>query len=672
MKKSKGLERNLQLLKVFARENPFLIAALIVITIGLVILRPAFTGLVVGVTQETFTIDLGLEINESTTQNLILNTTGIIKSAKISGKILGEGTVRVYLDDKLILDSTNLGSGGGLAGITGFVVEENITIEEEPLPEEPIAEEVVEEIIEEEIVEEVVVEENLTQEPEPVVEEPEIIIQENLTEESIIEENISVEINETIDNITIEENESIIEENLTVEVNETPENITVEENITINVSVEINESIINESVFVNQSINETIEENLTVELNETTVEENITIEVNETIDNVTIIEENVTIIEENVSVEENVTIIEEPILPPTVEENVTNVTTQKQISFSDVCVETCLLNTNKTNYTLRVEVENATVFIDSLSFNVEIQVITGLVLEQNDTRVETIQSVAEAGKPVRWTKKIKLNTSVRDLGVVVHKGAEFVSVRKIVNSSREKLEKDKFRIKKNKDSDEVIIEDDLLEAQIQYYTEAPLVTEKKQGNKKIVVISSDIHYQNIITSTNITPEAPSKAITLYRTTGGIREKTKITYFHDDNDNGLVDRITWVVPHLSNQSYEVEINILNVQSYPMVGGEWIVAFTTGGTADLTISAVDGTTYGSSLPADLTWLSLRCGAQNINASFNGTHVFYEDWNCSDTGYHTVRVLTSGKHTQKFEFGNVTAYAFNNASDDNLTIT
>ena len=38
-----------------------------------------------------------------------------------------------------------------------------------------------------------------------------------------------------------------------------------------------------------------------------------------------------------------------------------------------------------------------------------------------------------------------------------------------------------------------------------------------------------------------------------------------------------------------------ISIINVQSYPTVGGNWSVGFSTTGTADLTITAVNGTTW-----------------------------------------------------------------------------
>jgi len=49
-------------------------------------------------------------------------------------------------------------------------------------------------------------------------------------------------------------------------------------------------------------------------------------------------------------------------------------------------------------------------------------------------------------------------------------------------------------------------------------------------------------------------------------------------------------IEWNVLSLSNQTYEVSITILNVQSYPTVGGNWTVRFNATGTGNLTIGIV----------------------------------------------------------------------------------
>ena len=108
-----------------------------------------------------------------------------------------------------------------------------------------------------------------------------------------------------------------------------------------------------------------------------------------------------------------------------------------------------------------------------------------------------------------------------------------------------------------------------------------------------------------------------------------------------------------------------INILNVNSTPEVGGNWTVNFTTTGKANLTITAINDTTYGNDLPGDLTPLELRCEGTVLNYDWQGNSVFYPDWNCdSKTGYWIVKVLTNGTHILEFDFGGIKVYAYNTA--------
>jgi hypothetical protein len=124
----------------------------------------------------------------------------------------------------------------------------------------------------------------------------------------------------------------------------------------------------------------------------------------------------------------------------------------------------------------------------------------------------------------------------------------------------------------------------------------------------------------------------------------------------------------------------QLTILTVQSYPAVGGNWIVAFNTSGTADLTITATNGTTwtnYSDSSTYDLKFLELRCGNTTLSYTWinNGTNctttntcsVYYANYSCNTTtSFETSKVLTGGNHTLKFQFGNNTEYAFNQANN------
>ena len=155
-----------------------------------------------------------------------------------------------------------------------------------------------------------------------------------------------------------------------------------------------------------------------------------------------------------------------------------------------------------------------------------------------------------------------------------------------------------------------------IEITIEYETEAPVsIEEELSAYTKQIKIVSETSYEDVLSYTTVN-DVPETAIKLY----WIVNDTKILFdnvdYLDENSNGLVDRIEWVVPHLSNQTFEVSITVLNVQSYPTVGGNWTVAFNTTGTGNLSIYAYNGTSYAekendsSNTLSDLDVLELRC--------------------------------------------------------------
>ena len=108
-----------------------------------------------------------------------------------------------------------------------------------------------------------------------------------------------------------------------------------------------------------------------------------------------------------------------------------------------------------------------------------------------------------------------------------------------------------------------------------------------------------------------------------------------------------------------------ISIINVQSYPQVGGTWTVMFNITGTADLTIKAVDGTTWSNEDETeDLKFLEVKCGDETLDYSWVNDSVFIEDYECNETGYETSKVISGGVHNLEFDFGGTKAYAHNYA--------
>ncbi|MHA1835674.1 MAG: hypothetical protein ACTSYQ_01910 [Candidatus Odinarchaeia archaeon] len=203
---------------------------------------------------------------------------------------------------------------------------------------------------------------------------------------------------------------------------------------------------------------------------------------------------------------------------------------------------------------------------------------------------------------------------------------------------------------------------------IEYETPAPIKIEKElSGKKRIEIISNaSVYYYNVTAYTTL-PELDYKP-KIYRIVNNNRIDItndpiyNVTYL-DTNSNGKYDKIQWIVPQLFNDTYEVDLTILNVQSYPQVGGNWTVKFTTQGTANLTIKAVSGTTWSNSNEDnDLKFLKLKCGSEEVNYDWVDNSVFVANWNCNDTSYEISKVITSGKHTLEFKFGNDIEYAHN----------
>ena len=244
-----------------------------------------------------------------------------------------------------------------------------------------------------------------------------------------------------------------------------------------------------------------------------------------------------------------------------------------------------------------------------------------------------------------------------------------------------------------------------IEISIEYETEAPISIEDEINSyTKQIKIVSETSYEDVLSYTTLN-DVPQSAIKLY----WVQNNEKVLFdnvdYIDENANGLIDRLEWLVPHLSNQTFEVSITVLNVQSYPTVGGNWTVGFNVTGTGNLTISAYNGTSYSeyytddSGTSNDLDILELKCNSTllfNKNNLFNDVGIYLidaddnritiadtigqqipisaiyaENFNCDGlTAYWTVKVLTPGVHNQMFNFSNQIAEAHNFASAANVT--
>jgi hypothetical protein len=95
---------------------------------------------------------------------------------------------------------------------------------------------------------------------------------------------------------------------------------------------------------------------------------------------------------------------------------------------------------------------------------------------------------------------------------------------------------------------------------VEYFTDAPVSVEEKTKRGKRITISADssLGYENILAYTEVDNHEFSKIRLLNND-----EKVDFDSF-DLDDDGLVDYIEWVVPHLSTQVYELIIEITSAE------------------------------------------------------------------------------------------------------------
>ena len=112
-----------------------------------------------------------------------------------------------------------------------------------------------------------------------------------------------------------------------------------------------------------------------------------------------------------------------------------------------------------------------------------------------------------------------------------------------------------------------------------------------------------------------------------------------------------------------------ITILNQQSYPKVEGHWIVRFTTTGTHDLIITAVDGTSFGVATPGDIEFVELSAGKDDsivkTSTLVEGDTITFPNYSSEKEGYLKLYIHTPGPHSLRFQFGSDVSYAHNTAS-------
>jgi len=210
-----------------------------------------------------------------------------------------------------------------------------------------------------------------------------------------------------------------------------------------------------------------------------------------------------------------------------------------------------------------------------------------------------------------------------------------------------------------------------------YTIEDERFTDETYEKEVIVAHDSSLHYTDVRTCSELPEEYVEMGVefNLYWEIDGT--EVDVTYnsefaveYVDTDGNEINDQMCWTILQLSEQTFQIVavLTVINVQTFPTVGENWEVRFTTLGVADLTITAVDGTDWSlwTDEETDLTFLELRCGEEVINTQWTDNSIFVPDYSCDDVSFETSKVLTSGVHDLQFTFGTGIGYAHNHAQD------
>ncbi len=365
--------------------------------------------------------------------------------------------------------------------------------------------------------------------------------------------------------------------------------------------------------------------------------------------------------------------------------NTTN-TTIGSINFSEpvpfefICAETCSMKLNASSITLEIEIQNITINISTVTYE------TVLLKKENKTEIKTTHDQIRVGRPVRWI--INISTDIENLSVELPAEAENISISRIEKGTIKKANAAIKESAKKKSKELAVnmaaaeLHENVSEYSIEYYTEAPVSEERQTKRGKIVRVSAPDH----LNYTDVIASAAIDEMLSVSQEGGIKilwvENNSYLNFNasDSDGDNKIDYIEWIVPHLSNQTFEIILTILNVHSHPSLYGNWTVEFETFGTANLTITATNEPNYTSEYTRwsnfsddskfyDLKFLEIKCGNETKqyewrggSCSENECSLFMENYGCNSTGYETSKVLTAKKHILKFQFGDETAYAYN----------
>ncbi|MFA5173930.1 MAG: LamG-like jellyroll fold domain-containing protein [Candidatus Pacearchaeota archaeon] len=191
--------------------------------------------------------------------------------------------------------------------------------------------------------------------------------------------------------------------------------------------------------------------------------------------------------------------------------------------------------------------------------------LTGVFMNGQDISSSVKQFPAVAGMPVRWKAKVDLN---ENSALVLPNEAENIVVKENGKEVTNEISVDKksFLGIFNKRTEVSVTDSDNYE--INYETPAPQISAENFENRGAIKISGpdNLGYTNVLSYVEIPGQLKMSEINklkFYWIKNGIRTEHKYVAY-DLNEDGFVDTIEWITPHLSEQTFEWIIEISNAE------------------------------------------------------------------------------------------------------------
>ncbi len=369
----------------------------------------------------------------------------------------------------------------------------------------------------------------------------------------------------------------------------------------------------------------------------------------------------------------------------------------------------------------------------------------------NNESIETLNSNIVLGKPVRWVKKInleeinstkvKVEIPINSEKIEIKTGTKAEKIEDKLEDYNQEMFREKgetsrsfltgysisesgegffegiknffskifvftgfsvgeeFEILERENSLELVLDNTKELVVIEYETPAPYSLEEETSKGKIVKIvgPENIHYENVLVFAEISKELEFREGTEFKIYWVEEEKYIESYeFYDLNGNGLYDYVEWIAPHLSNQTFEITITVLNPLEYLKDGDLWKVYFNTTGVGNLTIYSPNA--FFEEIPKDnletedeMEFLNLKCGEENliddlyiiteneeilkyseINESVKPLKFFVENYSCLDTGEFSSFMNIAGYAVLNFSFADESRVVSDLAVDPSYNLT